>query len=274
MKKGLLIVITTLLTSSFYAQNEGITGARSYGLAGTSSLNSDLWSTNNNPAGLAFLKQWQTGISYENQFLLSELSNKTAIVTAPVSNGSFGLSVNQFGYSSFNENRIGFSYGQKLGEKIAMGIQINYLSTKIGDGYGKTNALSGNIGLLANINNELSLSAMVINPNRAKLAEFTDERFPTLLKLGLKYDFSKKVTAFTEVAKDIDFDANVRIAIEYKALPMLYFRAGYATSPALSSFGFGLNLDKFKLDFASGFDSNLGFSPQVSLSYSPSFSAP
>ena len=155
-----------------------------------------------------------------------------------------------------------------------MGIQINYLSTKIGDGYGKTNALSGNIGLLANINNELSLSAMVINPNRAKLAEFTDERFPTLLKLGLKYDFSKKVTAFTEVAKDIDFDANVRIAIEYKALPMLYFRAGYATSPALSSFGFGLNLDKFKLDFASGFDSNLGFSPQVSLSYSPSFSAP
>ena len=115
---------------------------------------------------------------------------------------------------------------------------------------------------------------MVINPNRAKLAEFTDERLPTLLKLGLKYDFSKKVTVFTEVAKDIDFDANVLVAVEYKAIDLLYFRAGYATNPALSSFGFGLNLDQFKLDFASGFDSNLGFSPQVSLSYSPSFKAP
>ena len=274
MKKGLLIVITTLFASSFQAQNEGVSGARAYGLAGTSSLTSDLWSTNNNPAGLAFLKKWQAGISYENQFLLSELSNKTAIVSAPAANGSFGLSVNQFGYSSFNENRIGVSYGQQLGKNISMGIQLNYSSTQIGDGYGQTNALSGNIGLLANINNELSLSAVVINPNRAKLAEFTDERLPTLLKLGLKYDFSKKVTAFTEVTKDIDYDANVRIAIEYKALDLLYFRAGYATYPALSSFGFGLNLDKFKLDFASGFHSNLGFSPQVSLSFSPSFSTP
>jgi len=274
MKKGLLLVITTLFASVLCAQNEGITGARSYGLAGSSILNSDLWSTNNNPAGLAFLEKWNAGISYENQFLLSELSNKTAIITAPVTNGSFGLSVNQFGYSSFNENRIGLSYGQRLGKNISMGIQLNYISTQLGDGYGNTIAISGNIGLLANINKELSLSAMVINPNKAKLAEFTDERYPTLFKLGLKYDFSKKVSAFTEVAKDIDFEANVRIAIEYKALDKLHFRAGYATSPALSSFGFGLNLDRFKLDFASGFDSSLGFSPQVSLSYAPSSNTP
>ena len=60
MKKGLLIVITTLFASLIQAQNEGITGARAYGLAGTSSLTSDLWSTNNNPAGLASLKKWQT----------------------------------------------------------------------------------------------------------------------------------------------------------------------------------------------------------------------
>ena len=57
MKKGLLIVITTLFASLIQAQNEGITGARAYGLAGTSSLTSDLWSTNNNPAGLASLKK-------------------------------------------------------------------------------------------------------------------------------------------------------------------------------------------------------------------------
>jgi hypothetical protein len=153
-----------------------------------------------------------------------------------------------------------------------MGVQINYSSTQISDGYGQTNSISGNIGLLADLNEDLTISAVVINPNRAKLAEFTDERMPTLLKLGLRYNISEKIIAFTEVAKDIDFDANVRVAIEYKALDLIYFRAGYATNPALSSFGFGLNLDKFKLDFASGFDSNLGFSPQVSLSYSPSFS--
>ncbi|MFT4756351.1 MAG: hypothetical protein ACI91R_000996 [Vicingaceae bacterium] len=272
MKKGAIAVLLGLISASFFAQNSGVTGSRAYSLAGVATLQSDLWSANNNPAGLGSLKKWQGGISYENQFLLSELSNKTAIVTAPVSRGSFGLSINQFGYSSFNENRIGISFGQMLSKKISIGIQLNYLSTRIGDGYGETNALSGNIGLLAKINDELLLSAVVINPNRAKLAEFTDERFPTLIKLGVSYEFSKKVIVFTEVTKDIDYDANVRMAIEYKALKMLYFRAGYATAPSLTSFGFGLNVDKFKLDFASGFDANLGFSPQVSMSYSPSFS--
>ena len=66
MKISLLIIFTVLITSIFYAQNEGVSGARAYGLAGTSSLQSDLWSTNNNPAGLAGLKKWQAGVSYEN----------------------------------------------------------------------------------------------------------------------------------------------------------------------------------------------------------------
>lgn len=271
MKNIIFICFILLISDILLAQNEGITGAKAYSLAGTASLQSDLWSINNNPAGLAHLKKWQSGISYENQFLQSELANKTALFSIPVSRGSFGVSVNQFGYTSFNENRIGVSYGQILSDKISMGIQINYLSTRIGDGYGQTNALSGNVGLLAKLNEELTLSAMVINPSRAKLAELSDERYPTLIKLGLSYEFSKKVAVFSEVAKDVDFGANVRVAVEYKAIDQLYFRAGYATNPSLTSFGFGLNLTKFKLDFASSFDANLGFSPQVSLSYSPSF---
>ncbi|MBL4709683.1 MAG: hypothetical protein JKY48_14720 [Flavobacteriales bacterium] len=271
MKKRIIllsILLTTKLLS--FSQNNGISGARSYGLAGNSILLQDLWSTNNNPAGLAFQKEWAAGIPYENQFLQSELSNKTAIIGYPISNGAFGLSINQFGYSAYNENRVGLSYGQQLGKNISMGIQINYLNTRIGEAYGTSSAISGNIGLMAKLNDELSIAAMLINPNKAKLADYTDERYPTLIKLGLGYEFSDKVTLMSEVAKDIDFDANVKVGIEYKAMKLIHFRIGYATEPALSSFGFGINLDQFKLDFASGFDSTFGFSPQISLHYSPS----
>lgn len=269
MKKLLLLCFFSLFFLFVSAQNEFVSGARSYGLAGTSVLQKDVWAVNNNPAALGHLKNWSAGISYENQFLQSELSNRTAIFSYPVSSGSFGISVNQFGFSNYNENKVGISYGQKLGENLAMGIQVNYLSTSIGEGYGETSAISGNIGVLAQLNDELSLAAMVINPNRAKLSEFTDERYPTLIKMGLGYEFSKKVSLLTEVAKDVDFNANVKAGIEYHALEMLYLRVGYATDPSLSSFGFGLFLENFQLDFASGFDSNFGFSPQVSLSYTP-----
>ncbi len=270
--KTKIALLSILIASqlSLFSQNDGVSGARSYGMAGNSILLQDLWSTNNNPAGLGFQQNWAAGVSYENQFLQSELSNKTAVIAFPVSSGAFGLSVNQFGYSAFNENRIGISYGQQLGKNIAMGLQINYLNTSIAEGYGTTSALSGNIGMIAKLNEELSLAAMVINPNKAKLAEFTDERYPTLIKLGLGYEFSDKVNLMSEVAKDVDFDANVKLGIEYKAMKLIHFRVGYATDPALSSFGFGLHLDQFKIDFASGFDSNFGFSPQVSIHYSPS----
>lgn len=269
MKNQLLTFFLYFSTTCLLAQNESISGARAFGMGGISILQQDLWAVNNNPANLCKLKTWNAGISYENQFLQTKLSNKTAVFTYPTQQGAFGFSVNQFGFSAYNENRIGVSYGQSLGKNFALGVQLNYLNTSISEGYGNSSAISGNVGLWARINEELSLAGMIINPNKAKLAEFTDERYPTLIKLGVAYEFSPKVHLMSELVKDIDFDANVRMGIEYQAIDILYLRLGYGTTPALSSFGFGLYFNNFQLDLASSFDSNFGFSPQVSLSYSP-----
>jgi hypothetical protein len=269
MQKILFFSCILFSLNALGGNQEKAVGARSFGLANNSIQLKDFWSAENNPAGLGFQEAWGGGIAYENSFLLSELSTRSAVFAYPTTNGAFGISINQFGYSAYNENKIGISYGQKLGENIALGVQINYLNTRISEGYGSNSAISGTIGLMADLNEELTLAAVVVNPNRAKLSTIQDERYPTLLKLGLGYDFSKKVSLLTEVVKDIDYDANVKVGIEYKALEIVHFRLGYSTNPALTTFGFGLNLDQFRLDFASGFDSNLGFTPQVALSYSP-----
>jgi len=264
------LTIFLLFCHALIAGNDGNTnGARRSALGGSSILLKDHWAVDNNPALLGNLNQWGAGISYENQFNLNELSYRSAVIAHPIKQGAFGLSINQFGFSAYQEDRIGLSYGQKLGEGLSMGIQLNYLSTSINEGYGSNNAISGNVGVFAQINDEISLAAIVINPNRAKLAEFQDERYPSLIKLGVGYTFSEKVSLVSEIAKDVDADADVRFGIEYQAIEILYFRAGYSTNPALSSFGFGLLFNQFQLDIASSFDSNLGFSPQISLSYRP-----
>lgn len=262
-----ILAIFILTLSIVFAGNPN--GARSFGLAGNSTQLKDIWATENNPAALSFLKSWGAGFSYESSFLLPELSTRTAIFTHPVQNGSFGLSFQQFGYSAYNENKIGLSYGQTLSKRFSLGIQLNYLNTRISEGYGNNSALSGNIGLYSILSDKLSLAVLIVNPNRAQLATFEDERYPTKLNLGLIYEFSKKVQLLSEISKDIDYEASVKVGIEYQAIDKLYLRAGYATEPALSTFGFGLNLDKFRMDFASGFDSNLGFSPQLSISFVP-----
>jgi len=58
-----------------------------------------------------------------------------------------------------------------------------------------------------------------------------------------------------------------KAGIEYKAIKEFYLRAGISTNPALSSFGFGLNLKNLKIDFSANYHQVLGISPQVGLSY-------
>ncbi len=266
-----LIIIPLLLFSlaSFAGRDDVSTGARANALGNISILHHDFWSAENNPAGLGFIESWGGGLSYESPFLLNELSYRTAVFAYPVSSGAFGMSIGQFGYSLYNENKIGISYGQRLSKTFSVGVQLNYLSTQIGEGYGSNSALSGTVGILAKVTDELNLAAVVVNPNQAKLSTFQDERYPTLIKMGLSYEISSKVNLLSEVVKDIDYSPIAKVGLEYKALEIIHFRIGYASDPALSTFGFGLNYKDFQLDFASGFHSTLGFTPQISLSFTP-----
>lgn len=269
MKTPTTLLLLFMALSVFAGRDDASTGARSNGLGNISILHTDFWSAENNPAALGFQEDWGAGFSYESPYTINNLSYRSGVFAYPTSNGAFGLSVGQFGYQLYNENKVGLSYGQRLSKTFALGVQLNYLSTKVGEGYGSNSALSGSVGLMAFVNEEITLAAVVVNPNQAKLSTFQDERYPTLLKLGLGYQFSTKVSLLSEVMKDIDYDAIAKVGVEYKALDIIHFRLGYASNPALSTFGFGLNYKDFTVDFASGFHSTLGFTPQFSISFTP-----
>jgi len=268
--KTIPLLFLLFVTPTVFSQIGGnSTGARSFGLAGNTTQLKDLWSIENNPAALSFIKVWQVGISYENYFSLKELSTRSILISSPIFDGAFGLSYKQFGYSAYNENKLGFTYGQLLGENFTMGIQLNYLNTRIEEGFGNRNTISGNIGLSTKLTNELSIAFTIINLNRAKLASYNDERYPTLLNIGISYEFSKKVLFLTEVSKDIDYKANLKTGIEYQIGELFSMRLGYATKPSMNSFGFGCMLENIQIDLASSFDHQLGLTTQVSLSYIP-----
>ena len=142
-----------------------------------------------------------------------------------------------------------------------------YLSTKLIQEYGSNSSVTVAIGLISRLSNELSLGVYIYNPTRNKLAEFDNERIPTIMKLGLDYHFSEKVILALETEKNIDFDAILRLGIEYHIINKLYLRGGIATDPIQSSFGFGLELKEFKIDFSSSFHQTLGVTPGISLLY-------
>jgi len=242
-------------------------GARSSALGNASVSFSDMWSAHHNQAGLGFLRDAGAGVYYENRFLLKEISVRGGVVAFPVKAGTFGLCITNFGYAAYNESKYSLSFAKAFGTKFSIGIAMDYLNTKIAEGYGNKGVFAAEIGMIARPIKDLSIGAHVFNPTRAKIADYYDERLPTILRLGADYNFSDKVTLALETQKDIAQKAEFKAGIEYKAVKEFYLRVGIATNPTLSSFGFGLNLKNFKMDVSANYHQTLGISPQIGLSY-------
>ena len=242
-------------------------GARSAGMGNASASLSDVWSAQQNQAGLGFLKDISAGVYYENRFSLKELSLKGAVIALPVKGGAFGLCISNFGYSLFTENKYCFSFAKAFSDKFSMAVALDYLTTKIAEGYGSKGAFAAEVGIQSKPIKGLTIGAHIFNPTRAKLSDYNNERIPTIVRIAADYNFSDKVTLAVETEKDMALKSIFKAGIEYKAVKEFYLRAGIGTNPTLSSFGFGLNLKNLKIDVSAGYHQVLGFSPQFGLTY-------
>ncbi len=271
--KTILILIVLFSTHHQASGQANIIGARSTGIGGVSTTLTDLWSSFNNQAGMADLTTIEAGIAYETRFALKELSTKSFAVVLPTKSGVFGFVASTYGFSDFLESKYGISYGRLLGENIRIGIQLNYQNLRLPSRYGNRSNLSGEIGLLTNITDKLTMGAHITNPVRLPLTENPNEYIMSTIKIGSQYQFSKKVMVAMEVRKATDFEFIFNAGIEYLVNENIILRGGTGTGPVKSNFGFGYATKKLKIDVAVWYHQLLGFSPNLSLSYALSKSS-
>ena len=269
MNKILIIFFCVIVSfSSLIAGNDNNPiGGRSAAMGNASVAFSDIWAIHNNQAGLANLKSISAGFYYENRYSLKELSMKSGAFILPTKSGVFGLSMNYFGYKNYNEQKIGLAYAKSFGERFSAGLQMDYLSTHIGEEYGNKRTFTFELGVIAELTENLCLGAHIFNPARVKLNDYNNERIPTIAKLGLSYKFSEKLLLSIETEKDINFEPEFKGGIEYKIIKEIYIRTGISTNPVLNTFGFGIEIKRLKIDFASSLHPVLGYSPQISMVY-------
>src|SRR4051812_2391710 len=93
-----------------------------------------------NQAALAYISAPSAGINAERRFMLKALSLYSAAVTLPAPPGSFAFNIQQAGYSAYHQQQLGIAYGRQLGNKLSIGMQIDYLSNTIRQ-YGSTNTV-------------------------------------------------------------------------------------------------------------------------------------
>jgi hypothetical protein len=268
MNRLLLLFVSVAIPLKIAASNNNpIIGAQAAALGGIASPFGDVWSAQNNQAGLGFIKKPSVGIYYANQFLVPELSTKAGAIAIPLKILTLGLSINSFGYSLYTENKYGLSVAKSFGNNLSMGIAFNCLNTRIADGYGNKAVLLGEFGILSRPTEKLSLGAHIYNPTRVKFVNYNNERIPTILNLGGNYKFSNKFNVSAETEKDISQKAVFKTGLEYQPKEGIFLRVGISNKPLLSTFGFGFKLKRFQVDIASNYHQTLGLSTQLGLVY-------
>ncbi len=244
-------------------------GARQAGMNHCSVALNGFWSIQNNQAGMALVKRFSAGASYENKFLIPHTGTANLAVIYPMKFGNIGLSMSYFGYTLYHQMKVGLAYARSFGPKLRIGVQLDYLQTGLGDLYGSRSNLTFELGVQSDVTRQLTLGIYVFNPVPVKLADYADEKIPAIFRFGLAYHFSNKLLATAEVEKNTAYQPVIlRGGIEYAFRKQFFFRLGFGTSGDVLSFGFGWHKKHLQFDLAATMHQSLGFSPQSSLIFS------
>lgn len=262
-------VLLLLLLFGVNGNAQGIypSGSRSMSMGNTSVTLTDVFAFQNNPAALGYLENLSVGISYENRFLLRDLQTQSLAFALPISKGVISAGGHMYGGSSLRSYKAGVGYSLKLAENLSAGVQINYIGLSLPEGYGSRNSLSAAIGFLADISENWNLGFSVYNLNRAKLADFEDDRFSTIGRLGSSYKFSDKFLFAVEMEKDLEHSLRLRTGVEYQVIDNFFLRGGFNTAPMEGAFGFGYDIKSISINLGSSYHQVLGWSPNFSIAY-------
>ncbi|KAA9332233.1 hypothetical protein F0P96_12180 [Hymenobacter busanensis] len=278
-----LYILGCLLLAAVAAQAQsgapGVRGARAAALGNASvTLGGDLWAVGNNVAGLAQLTRPEVGVYAENRFLIPNLNNAALAAALPLGrqpegstattapHGVAGLELQRFGDKRYSESRAGLGYAYRLG-LISVGARLDMLQLSI-EGLGSRRTVAASLGGQADVvPQKLTFGVYLYNLNQAKLAEYQDERVPTVLRAGLGFRPTTKVLLVAETEKDIDRDADFRAGVEYQVVDALTVRAGIATLTEQVSAGFGLRFGQLRVDYGAQLHNVLGLSQHLNVNF-------
>jgi len=261
------VVLITFMSGICHAGNDNYPlGARSAGMATASVMLTDIWASANNQAGLGFLEQPVAALYYENRLNVKNLSLNAATFAIPVQSTTIGLNYRYFGFSKYHESKFGLAIAKSLGEKFALGVQMDFFNTYFAGDYGNVGVLCAEIGLLCKPVENLIVGAHLFNVTRSRQKVNFDEQIPTIMRLGIGYTIQDKAIISIETEKDLRMNAIFKGGVEYSPFGDLFLRCGLSTGMMYQySFGTGYEWKNLTIDISFTHHKFFGFSPHVSL---------
>ena len=141
---------------------------------------------------------------------------------------------------------------------------MNYIQYQA-EGFGTRNAVTLDVGGLAQITPLLSIGAGIFNVTQSFLGD--GERLPVSLITGIGFKPNNSFILTTEVEKQIALPAIWKMGMEYAINKKIFFRAGINLNPSAVFGGVGTRAKRTAIDCSIQYTRLLGMAIQGSLSY-------
>lgn len=262
-----IIFLLTLVLQHLHAQTIfNSIGGNAAAMAGIGTLNNDVYSVQNNQAGLAEIKNYQIGVFNTIPFAVKNLSLVNISAALPTKYFTAGIAISQFGYRLFNQQRITTAMAKQLSNEIFLGAAISYIGTNIAEQPHIGNFV-GELGLIYQPNNKLSLAMNMFNPTMIKYGNGLSDRIPSFIRTGIRYKIGKDLIAGAEFDKSLNQPENYKASIQYKAYPSVNLMCGWALLNNQFTLGSDIKYKNCQFIFATGVNQILGLTPSVSINY-------
>lgn len=265
MKTILKIALVILAFQNADAQivNDPI-GAKAWGLGGSATAESNVFSVHNNMASTASITNYQLGIYNQTRFSIKELNLINACFLVPTKFLNIGFNVNHFGYEKFNQQNLSIGLAKKINANFNLGITLNYLTINIAE-QENTGALTGSLSAFYKINKNLQLGVLLFNPTQSSYGINGYGNINTFGRIGLKYQVNKSVYLIGDFDKTLEQETILRGGINYAIHPNFDLSLGYANNPNYLTFGFNTKVKQLNIAFAANMHQVLGFTPHIGL---------
>lgn len=198
--------------------------------------------------------------------MLQELTSYSFGAVLPTSSGHFGLAGDYFGGRLYNESTVGLAYGRNLGSNVDVGLGFHYFSMKAA-GYGAASTVTVDAGALFHLTDAVQTGVSVYNPVGMKIGKTGEEKLPSVYSAGIGYDASPQFYIGAEAQKVEDQLLSVNAGFQYLLAEKLVARAGIRSATSVYYFGFGIKMQRLRIDVAASFHPYLGVTPGLLLLY-------
>jgi hypothetical protein len=213
-----------------------------------------------NQASISSVSSPTLAISYQNRFVVKELSLLSARFSMPTKWMNVGVSYSFFGFSLYHEMTTGVHVSKTLSPQFSLGAQVDYVSVYLSPEDGTTATFVPQIGMQIKASPTLTIGAHVYNFTFSTLSTaYHHEYLSTYFSAGLGYLIDKKLLVTTQLSKPLREEAILCGGIDYTLMPELILRTGFRSQQYVQpTFGIGLNLDVFQVDLGFQYHPLLG----------------